>query len=83
MSPSTAGLALTRMLARSDWPWKFQSSVPSEPDRQNTCPSLVTTNTRSPAAVGEARTGEPRFFSQSFLPLLASSATTSPNPVAA
>ena len=26
MSPSTAGLVLTRMLARSDWPWKFHSS---------------------------------------------------------
>ncbi len=64
------------MLARSGMPRNFHSSVPSEPDRQKTCPSLVTTNTRSPAAVGEARTGEPTLFSHSFLPLRASSATT-------
>ena len=83
VSPSTAGLVLTRMLARSPMPVKFHSSVPSEPDRQNTRPSLVTAKTRSAVAVGEARSGEPRLFSQSFLPLFASNATTVPKPVAA
>ena len=48
-------------------PRKFHSSVPSEPERQKTWPSLVTTNTRSAAAVGEVRNGESRFFSQSLL----------------
>ena len=43
---------------------------------------MVTTNTRSPAAVGEVRTGDPTLFSHSFLPVLASSATTMPKPVA-
>ena len=81
MSPSTAGLALESRLARSGMPRKIHSSVPSEPDRQYTWPSFVTTNTRSAAAVGEVRTGDSTFFSHSLLPVLASSATTVPKPV--
>src|SRR6185295_20412458 len=61
-SPSMAGLALERMLARSALPRKFHNSEPSAPDKQKTAPSVVTTKTRSPADVGEERTGAPTGF---------------------